>query len=1840
MKSLLVLSLSLMSVFNLSARDNDPDFRYPQTVASNAEIQLRQALEQGNGDGAVDALIRYALAQSAISEENAPGILQKISETRQKVTAPDIRALLCVLEARVLKAYQNRTRWERWGRTNPTDALPENIAEWDDAQFDARVQELLNEALNEEEILASIDINTRDAVIESEEDSHDYFPRLIDFIYNEAVDMTADEELSSQWVARWEKANEKALLPTIRLKDRYSEEDKLTLYRHYADYEAGGLLLSHTSGGEETWPLYQNYIARYPNSSYAPAIRNLIQMMERKVVSLQYGMAVHPTQTIEVKVRAGNVRETEVRLYRIPDSEAEANTWSFNLSKQTPLATQSVSFPEHRPWEVVEGRAEFAPQSPGYYVVVPSFKVGKVWKDVSHVGPYHLLRVSNYMLFSSQSDSGEVKVFAVDGKTGEPRKDVALEVKSGKNKQISTTGREGYASVYAGRTSQYHKVNVNESGDRYAPELGFYPLSIGEYNRENAEIFTDLSIYRPGETVRFNVVAYRLGLESRALLSDVVVKVVLMDADYEEVETRTFTTDAFGQINGEFVIPTNRMNGEWALKVQFQNFVQQHHFEVAEYKTPAFFVSLDDTRSSYHAGQPVVVRGKAETYSGLPMAGHEVHLMLKRSKWSWWWNPSNAEETMLETTVQTSADGSFEYTVPAEVIAREKVSDGHPRWYWPRYRWTVCARITDAGGESHEDEADFTLGRIRELSWTGHDALLLEGKTLSLPIVYRSTDDNDREVTVAWQLCDRDDTAKVVSRGEFPSSAPVLKTAGLKSGAYLLRASVKGDNETAPLEQSLILYRENDSRCFQSSPLWIPEDSRRLEGNKFHVLIGSDRESHIWYVAQSRFKIVSQGWLHYNPGLHHFTMLMPEGLDERLTVDFVCISDFHSYKQQVTMLSPRRERLTLALSSFRDRLVPGSDEEWTFSVRNQDSAAASARIFLELYNQALQDLADNRWKFSVPLTQMNLVEMHCPSWNSRTTETHWQENTQSTFRIISPEWKFYGRRFFQEMSSGRFGNRMLLSKASVAGVKHGDDGIEEVEYAALDAAPTGVAYGRAMNDSEEADKDTGGRTSAQLDAVQLRQGEIKVAIWEPSLSVGEDGTCTYRFKAPESNATWALQAIAFNKRVMTSGINRTLVTQRPLMVQPKLPRFVRAGDEIRLEALLQNAADTTLTARYEIEVFDPFSHNHEPLTLKHGTVEVEPKASMPVSVMVRVPSDLSQLAFRIKAADADGNGDGEQQALPVLPNVSPVIETLPFWLRPTDDSLSLSVPAFPADARLTLEVCANPVWYAVLALPVIADGDYVTATSLAHNLFALCLAEGLVKDNPQLAEAIHRWTLLNAQDSVLQSPLEKNADLKITTLQASPWLPEARRQTERMSRLEELTDSARNAAVQCQILGKLRDLRQPDGGLAWYPGSSFGSSYWATETLLQLVGELHGWGYARDNEDLQELCRRALEYYDSETVRQRDEMQRWPTKIDYAQFAAFAYTRSLWQDCPLKGEARKIADKAVSQVRVRWGEQSLVARAYTALTLHNRGEYPAQAKAIVESLRQHAITKPDQGMYWDGIRWGSSRWWNPVTLTSVLLQTFQRVDPRPDEVDAIRQWLLLEKKTTDWGNSSLAADAVAALMTCGTRWEAASTRLEVSLFGRSVDLPAADRYLGYSRVEVVASEGTPVLSVRKEGGTPAWGALYAQYKAPMSSIEATGTSNLSVCKEFLLYRPDGSTVHPDSLTVGDKVQVRLVIRNERDLEYVSLVDERGACFEPLDQLSGAVAQDGLWYYRETKDSETRFFFDRLPKGTHVFSWDLNVTHAGHYSVGIATVQCQYSADQTAHSQSAEISIVR
>jgi uncharacterized protein YfaS (alpha-2-macroglobulin family) len=475
--------------------------------------------------------------------------------------------------------------------------------------------------------------------------------------------------------------------------------------------------------------------------------------------------------------------------------------------------------------------------------------------------------------------------------------------------------------------------------------------------------------------------------------------------------------------------------------------------------------------------------------------------------------------------------------------------------------------------------------------------------------------------------------------------------------------------------------------------------------------------------------------------------------------------------------------------------------------------------------------------------------------------------------------------------------------------------------------------------------------------------------------------------------------------------------------------------------------------------------------------------------------------------------------------------------------------------------------------------------------------------------------------------LSRNSDLKIGTLLASPWVNEADRQTLRMSRLNELFDEEKMAAEHKRIIDGLKRLQMSDGGFPWYRYPGCQSSLYTTETVLEIIGELRHLGYLKDDADINDMVKRALVYFDKEYLRVYKEHLKYD-KNNHSGFSDYVYVRTLYPETPVTGENKSMLKNCLKAMTKDWKGTSLGNKAYYALTL-NRNNYPKVAKSIVESIRQYALIKPETGMYWDNVQAGW-RYLDKVAVTATILEAMNEVDPRQQEIDQVRKWMLLMKQTNDWGSSSLAADAVYSLLSTGSKWLERNDAPTITIDGKPLEFDKVDTYLGYCRKEIPATS-LATLHIERNGASPAWGAIYSQFKASMSDIKEVSIYDLSIHKEFYAYNTDGTLRKVENFKVGDKIQVRTVIKNAKDLDFVTVKDERGSCFEPLDKLSGYRYADQSYYYLEIKDSETNIFFTSLDKGTHVISYDVYVTAPGKYNVGIATAQCQYAPQVTAHS---------
>ena len=1862
---LFIALLSMAFPFHSSGNDKVIDFNFPQDVSKEALTDLDKALKAGDGQLTVDALVRYSVAQSGISQDNMADIINRIESAVKKEKQPHIRALLTHLEALVYQGY--RDRYARWSdRDNPVEETPTDISEWDHNQFNHKIARLVEQSLESPDALKAVPVTSLPDIIKCNELGATYVPTLLEFLSMKGLELMNETDVEThpiyqriykQWVDATQ-GNVPAHLYAIRAHD-YS--DLAEAYQRYRDNEHCAMLLPYVTfkDNKVRYAELKDYLSRFPDAVYATEVKNAITSLEQKSVNINYPSVLSSRDSIEVTAYSQNANSFIIQVYRVPDNlkgTYRIDPTRLTLVSQTPVNVQGAV-----PFNVPDIKTKLAPLPFGLYAIIP-----KLEKETARLDIYEhqLLHVTDIASFALGKPGKKFDVAAVDMHTGKPLPDVTIKEKERNSaKTYGKTGSDGLLRIDKNgqRNSDLH-FHAVKGADQFGPDCSVWVSNEGDIDNYICDIYTDLGVYRPGETIHWAAVVQHIADKQSIPYSDMELMVEFKDSNHEPIDTAIVATDEFGRIEGSFTVPKDRMNGYFWIGVKKHlisvrsQYLGSKSVSVSEYKTPTFEVTFPDPRHSYVAGQPVKITGKVMTYSGLPVQNTEVRLSLIRNEWSWWWRvPNNDGDHLQDTTAKTDEQGNFTIEFPAELF---KENEGYKPGVrcWARYNYEVEATVTTDAGETHEESTSFIVGTRRGIELgSGNDNIYLNDKPIKLPLKYNTTDEQHPDTYCTWEVTPIDGKVPVLT-GNLNTADPTIDLTSLPSGQYGLKIHILDAEEgeqDVDVSRTITLYRKGDKTApVKDCPLWLtPLEQTVDKNNKGHITIGvSTPEAYIYYVATTIDGVIGEGWLNYKKGMHDFTIQLPKEAGKDVTIKFISHYATHSWTEEVQLKNPYlAETVKVTATSFRDKLVPGNMEHWTFSLTDQNGKPVRAAMMLDMFDKAIASIESNPWEhcYHGPYTYYNVSLNHMSLDDETNSHAYWagdQLMIPQSARAFIPELNTYGQGFFGRYF-GRYDNMMMSRGAGLKMAKVNDMNepmAADDEYVAAEEVylsaekEQGGTFGdvRVTELAIVEDSKVVAVDKKNLDKIVLRESDVKTALWQPMLTSDDKGNVQVEFEAPNFNTTWIAQAVAWDKKMNSGTWLAEVLTQKPLMVRSNMPRFLRQGDKATLAATVQNATDEAATCDAVIELFDP--RTNEVYATRKFNLQLGANGSEAVTIDWQVPDTVAMVGFRIKAANSTF-GDGEQVMVPVLTTVSPVIETEPFYIESGQGHFEQLLPKFPKDARVTLEYCDNPVWYSVLALPTIFSDNYQVATHAAHSLFALQVAQGVAKAQPQIKEAVTYWKQHN-EDSTLVSMLQKNQDLKIGTLLASPWMRDADRQTLRMSRLNELFDDAIVKKEYEKIITALQALQMGDGGFTWFRYPNCQSNAWTTGTVLQLIGEIKRLGYLPEDNRLTTMINRAVAYYDSENVRLFNLAKRY-NKEPYGEFTNYAYVRTLYPEVKQQSSASAALFKStVKYMDKNWSKGiTLQQKGYYAMTL-NRNGYKKTARSIVESIRQFAIVKPSLGMYWDNLQTGYG-WWefDKIAYTSTILQAMNEVDPRQPEIDQIRKWMLLMKQSNDWGSYSLAADAVYSILSTGSQWLGRSEMPTITVAGQSVNLDKMAQWLGYFRTTLDATTAGSVVIDRDAQG-PAWGAVYSQFKAPMTEIKEQSIEEISISKEYYVYAQDGSLHKTEAFKVGDKVKVRVIIKANKDMDFVTMTDERAACFEPVDQLSGYRNEDNTWFYQETKDTQTNVFINSLSKGTHIIGYDVWVTNPGEFTSGIATIQCQYAPQLSAHSAGKTITI--
>lgn len=1625
MRTLFTLLLLLFVSFGTITAADKPDFRFPKTVAKTAESDLKSALKAGDGEGVVDALVRYSLAWSSISEENLDDITTRIEDLVQKEQRPDIRALLLHLEARVIAAHPNR---------------------WQHLEHALRLDTLFEASLRDLPALAQCPLGR--------------YSRIIDL----------GEEPDSK-----EAREGQRLLPTLAEFLLFH-----TRKMGYLKYNAERRKLLE--------PLIQK--------ERADSLEHVRVYRERQTVSISRPSILGSQDSLQVKVEYRNVDRVTLEVLVLDPQYDYNRSYQIPRKHLTTHLSQEFALPLVKADSDLEQQLTLPPLPYGLYILNYSYvnRQGQR-QELENFSSYQLIRVT---------DVQEVVVNLT------PREARGLD--DLKSKLLHLNRQSGQPIDHPDPADRFYQHQFPLMGSGLFTDTIF-----------TIKPLTDRGLYRPGETVNYTAVLQGNTTLQNHLLEHRMIVAHLCDTNNQTLVSDTLVTDRFGQVKGSFQLPVGLRTGLFTIWFTACNFHQRkqilahafHYFSVSEYKAPTFDIDFAETASVVSATDSMLhIQGRVATFSGLPVSGRQVDLSLSLQSW---WRYSDGGTSLTQHQLTTDADGRF----TLQVNVRQLMGSSH---HWWRTHLNIEASCTNAGGETQQSQ----------------HYVVVEGEEPVQPLA---------------------DTQTSRPEPKLPSQLTA---------------------DMIPADQVLWIHR-----MFHQARA----DRKAL------IRIGTSLpDAHIYYIVSDAMGVLSHGWLHYaKPGLHDFTYDMPASAPlgqspqpRDLRFEFLAVRQGEVFTQ-TCFVSPADDfdQAHISCVTFRDRLLPGTRETWTFRVEGArlNQSQQAARLMLSLYDHSLDAIQPFHWSY-------NNRKPHRPT-SSFVYGHEWRGLRRAgdlsyveSLDLLCPQWpqlQLYGQYFFDvttRMSQTKFRTQNLV--LSDGEVNYASAPLMEVQKAAPMAADAIVESDGDSGIVEEERPVPSAQAAQQLANLKVREGQQRLALWQPMLTTDSTGHVSLTFDVPDQNTTWRLQALALTPWGSYAQLDTTLLAQRPLMVQPSLPRFVRQGDSLSVAGLVLNATPQPQQVTAMVELFDPRTQH---TVAQHAcTLTLDAQGQQQVMVNVLVPDTLQELAYRIRAlvqgGEYQGSGDGEQRLLPVLPAVSPVVETMPFYLNPGDSAFVIDLPNhLPAGADIQLEWCDNPVVYCLEALPALMCENGRTSSALAHKLFAYALSE----------QVVHRYP-------------------------------------------QSLADS---------LLTQLRRLQNGDGGFSWLDYHGRFSSLSATAEVLQLLGELH----QLDAYALPEpLTTRALHYYDQEMSRYYRSLtakQRKHLSCEY--FAHYLYLRSLFPAHPLQADGYRLYKEALRQSQERWGELTLVSRAYVALALSRpsrRTTYRQAARQlrvaqqIVESLRQFSLTRPDRGMYWDQLEYSGYRWMANVSQTSLLLQAFAAIDPRTDELDQIRKWLLLEKQTNNWGASSLAADAVYALLSSGSEWQSRSLIGQLSydsVHDRLLmrDTLATLRQLpsGIRRVEVPAAAADH----------PSWGAIYMRYAAPTRTALAAANDEISIRKELL--DADGHVLSANSkLHVGDLVTIRLIVSTTRDMSEVLIIDERATCLEPQDLLSGYRWGREVGYYLEPLDQRTLLFVPRLPRGEHHITYQLHVTSPGHFALGLASVQCQYAPMFNAHTEGCVIEV--
>ena len=1503
-----------------------------------------------------------------------------------------------------------------------------------------------------------------------------------------------------------------------------------------------------------------------------------------------------------------------------------------SLTEKTPCYSETKRYVGVPEYKVVRDTFNVSGLEPGVYLVEYSTEVKGVATERA------LLYVSDIYLLQQELDRCRRRLVVLNAITGEPIAGANVRVriqKYSENVDIIkkyTCDNKGEAIIQDNKDGVY-TYYITTPTDKYCTVFGSsgnIVIGYGDRIDDRYAIFTDRSVYRPGQTLNVSVLAYRnIKGGNIEVLPKGKITISLWNTSGKKVEEKELVSNEYGNASTTFTIPTVTLNGTYFIKANdgYQS------VQVSEYKRPTFTLSFDEITQKYVEGDTVKVHGKAMSFAGVALQKAQVRYTIRRRPrffgWSTMW--SSQTSVVAKDTIQTNENGEF--TIPVHLLLPLKKSEKESRYY----SFDIETRVTSLAGETQEGSFSVPLSEHPTVFYTTVPEKIEKKDSLLLTLNYQNNAgkaiDGVAKVQLgagkAWQTC-------------AVNKAIAFSLSALSTGRQQLVAICGNDT----IRESVLVYDVNATKVPVDTLDWFNQRDFIFDADhqQARIQIGTSApQQHIVYTIATKDSVIEQGVLDIkNEVFTHVIDYKPE-YNNGILVTYAWVKNDVCYTHSASITRPLPDKkLDVAWKTFRNRLTPGQKEEWTLIISKDKKKIARAQILATMYDKSLDQIVGHQFYFNPGLGYtLPFMSWFGTTYNSSTLYGEQPLKPLSAPDLVFTTFDAYSNVAVAGYSSIKIRGRSKLyyeeTKEIVPGstraMRAKDITKPEVMSVALEGSVAGTQlYGYRTSGEDNATSDANSNkvgnnkeANAMNNALETRRNFAETAFFYPNIQTNEEGEASFTFTLPESVTTWKFMAFAHDKEMNYGLLTDETVAQKTVMMQPNMPRFLRIGDKGVLSSQLSNLSLKAIKGVATLEVIDP--ETQKVLYSQNKKYALGAQSAQGLDFNFDTSKWPSLVIIRC-VASGKGFSDGEQHYVPVLSDSEWVTNSTTFTLTKPQTKAINTASLFASDAQkkqLTIEYTQNPAWLSILSLPSIAEPKDKNAIDIVAALYANITARAILNASPNIKNVLEIWRKNPTKETPLTSALEQNAELKSLVLAETPWVLEADKETMQRQQLINYFDESQIDYRLKQQTDALKDLQTFQGGFAWYPDMR--SNGYVTMVVSELLGRLNQRNLI-DN-DLQLVLNKGLRYIERDLTNRLEELEKsvvgkYNTYYLHETIAHYLYVHAL-------GDSQKQSSKVVSddylftKILPRSKELTIYGKAKVAYALYkrraNNAQYLTKAKELLNSIKEYSVYNEEKGRFFNTYKapysWLDGR--VPTQVAAIeLLQTMAQEDEQ--SIAQMQQWLVQTYRSLRKQSALNAVDVAYVLV--GNKKDAMQldnlTQAPViKINNNKVETAKASAGLGYVKI-AQSVDNPPVVAIEKNDNTTSWGAVYAQFEQKITDVSAA-TSGLSIRRDIFFNGKEANNV---SFKKGDKITIKITINADKDYNFVEVSDKRAACLEPTLQLSGY--QQGA--YCSMKDNATHYFFDRLRKGTHELTATYYVDKEGTFQSGTCVVQCLYAPE--------------